>query len=265
MSPRPVRRTQAISPFGVGAMIDFPGPVSLIHCGLDAWPFRENDQHHREFKIEDEERLATRLRVQYFVQPMDFRYARQGEGGNQPNLNLKLPFLRFPKWHVCPRCGRMFEAALHDQSAPFCEGPIGSGKDKGKKHHKRKTAQVRFISACMHGHLQDFPWWEWVLQSATVQRRGRLRMNTSGSASLAGVRIVCEEESEEIKVIASRTLAGAFEFDPGMPSALSRLGILCQGDNPALASPLRYNHPQDADGICIHCYGAVPMYTFPML
>jgi hypothetical protein len=76
---RPVRRTQAISPFGVGAMIDFPGPVSLIHCGLDAWPFRENDPHHREFRIEDEERLASRLGVRYFVQPIDFRYVRQGK------------------------------------------------------------------------------------------------------------------------------------------------------------------------------------------
>ena len=37
---RPVRRSQAISPFGIGAMVDFPGPVSLIHAGLDAWPFK---------------------------------------------------------------------------------------------------------------------------------------------------------------------------------------------------------------------------------
>lgn len=237
MSPRPVRRTQAISPFGIGAMIDFPGPVSLIHCGLDAWPFRESDPNHREFRIEDEGRLASRLGVKYFVQPIDFRYTRQGEDTNQTNLNLKLPFLRFPRWHVCPRCGRMFEAALHDKTAPFCEGPIGSGKDKGMRHPRRKTSQVRFISACMHGHLQDFPWWEWVFKSATPDRCGRLRMNTSGSASLAGVRIVCEEDSDAIKVIASRTLAGAFEFDPGKASAFSKLEVLCRGDNPALGIP----------------------------
>ena len=72
MSPRPVRRTQAITPFGVGAMIDFPGPVSLIHCGLDSYPFEENNKNHREFRIEDENRLAMRLGVKYFVQPPDF-------------------------------------------------------------------------------------------------------------------------------------------------------------------------------------------------
>ena len=33
----------------------------------------------------------------------------------------------------------MHEAALHDKAPPVCEGPIGTGKDKGKKHPKRKS------------------------------------------------------------------------------------------------------------------------------
>ena len=70
--PKPIRRTQAISPFGIGAMVDFPGPVSMIHCGLDAWPFEESNTEHREFRIEDEERLASRLNVNYFVLPPDW-------------------------------------------------------------------------------------------------------------------------------------------------------------------------------------------------
>lgn len=237
MSPRPVRRTQAIIPFGIGAMIDFPGPISLIHCGIDAWPFRENDPNHREFKIEDEKRLAARLGVKYFVQPPDYRYSQRGDDASQPNLNIKLPFLRFPKWHVCPRCGRMFESALHDKASPVCEGPLATGKDKGKKHRKRKTVQVRFVAACPKGHLQDFPWWEWLFQSAEPNCRGRLRMHSSGSSSLAGIRICCEEESDVIREIQARTLRGAFDSELGQPSALSKLNIFCRGDNPALGIP----------------------------
>lgn len=237
MSQRPLRRTQAIAPFGVGAMVDFPGPVSLIHCGLDAWPLSTRDPAHQEFRIEDEKRLAERLGVRYFIQPPDFRYVRPGEGGDQQNLNLKMPFLRFPRWHVCPRCGRMFEAALHDKSAPTCVGPVATGKGKGQAHTMRKTVQVRFIAACMNGHLQDFPWWEWVLKNSNPNREGRLRMITSGSASLAGVTIRVERNTDEIHVIESRTLAGAFEFDPGRDSALSKLGVFCRGDNPALGIP----------------------------
>lgn len=237
MSPYPIRRSQAITPFGVGAMVDFPGPESLIHCGLDAWPFCKDNVNHREFRIDDEVRLADRLGVRYFVLPPDFRYTRRGEDTTQPNLNLKLPFLRFPCWHVCPRCGRMFEAALHDRSAPYCKGPIGSGKDKGKEHRKRKTIQVRFIAACPNGHLQDFPWWEWLFKTPHPERKGRLRMNTSGSASLAGIRIVCENDTDEIRIITSRTLSGAFSYEPDGESALSKLKIFCRGDNPALGIP----------------------------
>lgn len=235
MSPRPVRRSQAISPFGIGAMVDFPGPVSLIHCGLDAWPFSEKESAHREFRIDDERRLSERLGVKYFVSPPDFRIPRQGDDAALQNFNLRLPFLRFPKWHVCPRCGLMAESRYHDRQAPVCRGPIGSGSGKGNSHPDRTMIQVRFVAACVNGHIQDFPWWEWVFQSPNPQRDGRLRMQTSGSASLAGVKILCEENSPQIKVIESKTLAGAFNFSPGDKSSLSRLEIYCRGENPALA------------------------------
>lgn len=241
MSPRPVRRSQAIAPFGVGSMVDFPGPVSLIHCGLDVWPFDENRRHsdHKEFVIDDETRLAKRLGVDYFVQPPDFRYTNAGDqAGGQQNLNMRLPFLRFPLWHVCPRCGLMYEQRLHDSDAKRCIGPVATGKGKGQPHPQRKMVQVRFIAACRHGHLQDFPWWEWVFQENKPDIDGlRLRMITSGSASLAGVQIVCErvDNGEVVKRV---TLARAFNSDfENDSSALSSIGVLCNGHNPALGIP----------------------------
>jgi hypothetical protein len=131
----------------------------------------------------------------------------------------------------------MHEAQLHDKAAPRCRGPIGSGKDKGKPHPERRTIQVRFVAACVDGHIQDFPWWEWLFQMPSPQKRGRLRMITSGSASLAGVKIVCEEESSEIESLVSRTLTGAFGYELGDPSPLSKFNIRCCGDNPALGIP----------------------------
>ena len=256
MCARPVRRTQAIAPFGPGAMVDFPGPVSLIHCGIDAWPFSEEDPNHEEFKITDEPRLAERLSVQYFVQPPDFRLPTKGASKQQHNLNLRLPFLRFPKWHVCPRCGLMYEGALHDLGAPMCVGPIGSGKLRGKRHNRRKTIQVRFIAACEHGHLQDFPWWEWIFRTSAPEKEGRrLRMISAGTASLAGVRIVCEENgSDTIRVIERGSLRGAFHFELGQSSPFSKIDVVCQGENPALGIP---SSTQPAPG-CGH-------YLYPLL
>jgi hypothetical protein len=240
---RPVRRSQAISPFGIGSLVDFPGPVSLIHAGLDAWPFKEGEHAHREFRIEDEKRLSRRLDVDYFVQPPDFRRPERGQDATQSNVNLKLPFLRFPLWHVCPRCGRMHLARYHDNAPPVCRGPIGSGSDRGKEHSQRKTVQVRFVSACKKGHLQDFPWIEWLFKQPNPQWvpdgvSRWLRLRSTGSASLTGVEVAAEERSPngDIRVIEKRTLGGAFQGDASSESQtpFGKIGVRCEGHNPAL-------------------------------
>lgn len=240
---RPVRRSQAITPFGIGALVDFPGPVSLVHAGLDAWPFKEVEQGHREFRIDDEKRLSRRLDVDYFVQPPDFRQPGRGEDAAQANLNLKLPFLRFPLWHVCPRCGRMHLARYHDNTAPTCKGPIGSGTGRGAQHPQRRTIQVRFVAACKKGHMQDFPWLEWLFRQPNPTWEADsishwLRMRSTGSASLIGVEIIAEEMSAsgEIKIIKRGTLGAAFQGDALSDSqtAFTRIGVMCEGHNPAL-------------------------------
>lgn len=251
----PIRRSQAISPFGIGALVDFPGPVSLIHAGLDAWPFDESDPQFNEYKIEDEKRLARRLGVDYFVQPPDFRQPEKGFATSQPNQNLKLPFLRFPLWNQCPVCGRMHKASYHHYSAPTCEGPIGAGKSKGQTHSRIKTTQVRFVAACQHGHLQDFPWLEWLFETdkPSWQPDGVnrwLRLRSTGTASLTGVEIRAEEidGSGGAKLIKRKTLAGAFEGSPadGTRSALLKVNIKCKGDNPALA----ISNSADENSLC---------------
>jgi len=128
--------------------------------------------------------------------------------------------------------------------APKCAGPIGTGKDTGKSHPERMTVQVRFVSACKHGHLQDFPWLEWVFKTNDPSwdindSRCWLRMTSKGSASLAGVEISAERliSENQIEVVAKRSLAGAFEGDPSSdgPSAFTKMKLFCRGHNPVLA------------------------------
>jgi hypothetical protein len=250
---RPVRRSQAVSPFGVGALVDFPGPVSLIHAGLDAWPFNERNPDHREFRVDDEPRLARRLGVDFFVQPPEFRQIERGGSGNSVNLGMRLPFLRFPLWHSCPRCGRMFEAKYHHRSAPECEGPIGSGADKGKPHRKRRAIQVRFVAACQSGHLRDFPWIEWLgLDRADwdgIRTDCWFRLLSTGSASIAGVVVVAERrDRSRIVEVARKSLANAFSVDSSGATAFTSMKLMCDGQNPAIGLGDGGNDPIDRCG-----------------
>jgi hypothetical protein len=242
---RPVRRSQAVSPFGIGALVDFPGPESLVHAGLDAWPFEPDNAEHREFKVEDEPRLARRLGVDFFIQPPDFRQVDRASGTSAINVGLKLPFLRFPLWHSCPRCGRMAEARYHDRQPPTCEGPIGSGGQKGQNHPRRKMVQVRFIAACREGHMRDFPWVEWLGLDHSVwgrQKQDRwLRLLSTGSASAAGVVVVAERlDASGVVDVKRRSLAGAI--------GLEMNAIRCDGQNPALGIGHGGDEPGEACG-----------------
>lgn len=246
MSGKPVRKTQAIAPFGPGAIVDFPGPVSLIHVGLDAYPFDPQNPDHSEFKITDESRLSERLGVDYFVEPMEYRPPRRGL--KQKNPGITLPFLRFPLWHLCPRCGILHKSEYHRFDAPKCKGPIGSGSGKGDFHPERVCFQVRFITVCEHGHISDFPWCEWIVPEGVdpfkpIQGKRWLRMNASGSASASGISVVAEELNGKniTQVYPPKTLGQIFggpshpnDSDEQRSSPLGRMGITCMGENPVL-------------------------------
>ena len=48
----PIRRAQAIAPFGVGAMVTMPGGTSLIMGGLDYW-FQSSQESNSEINLEE--------------------------------------------------------------------------------------------------------------------------------------------------------------------------------------------------------------------
>src|SRR5690349_21546689 len=115
MTRAPVRRSQMIAPFGVGAMLVAPDGVSMIACGLDHWYERESGELARpeEFCFH-EWRLEAELGVDGFRLPPDFR--RPTGGAPTPNAFLSMPFLRFPLWHVCPRCSRLDRRGLTERN-----------------------------------------------------------------------------------------------------------------------------------------------------
>src|SRR5687767_9838294 len=100
---KPIRRSQLISPFGIGAMVDFPRDEALMTAGLDAWPRSKEPCPPDAGWLIVEERLQARLGVTHFRQPPDHREPERGE----KFALQKVPFLRFPRWHYCHQCGGM--------------------------------------------------------------------------------------------------------------------------------------------------------------
>lgn len=223
----PLRRAHVVGMTGVGAMTVSPDGTTMIAAGLDHW-FKRADGGSppdlSEFRVE-EWRLERELDVDHFRLPPDFRI---GQPGSQvPNTGLKIPFLRFPRWHICRFCHTMQERKLSERGPCFCDACKKPNRRRGPK-----LSQVPFVAMCDAGHLQDFPWREWVHRSAKPTCQGNLSLSATGAASLQAIRVRCSCGKQ-------RTLAGITEADAdGENSHLTRrlrcdgLEFRCQGFRP---------------------------------
>jgi hypothetical protein len=182
---RPVRRAQLISPFGVGAITNFRNDEALMCAGLDRWFSSPPDPA----LIIKEERLQARLQCDHFVKPPDFG---DGEGTSK----VKIPYVRFPGWHYCPRCFRMSKAEIFGEQ-PRC----GHCPTKGPQ---RRMIPVRVVVICRAGHIEDFPFQDWIKCACSSTDRQLYFKAGRSSASLAGIKISCGRCKRE------RNLAGSF-------------------------------------------------------
>ncbi len=211
---KPMRRGQLISPFGVGALVDFPGDESLMTAGLDEWPFA-HEPCPNDWLVQ-EERLQARLKVNHFRLPPDFR--EQGQGVQHANQHI--PFVRFPRWLYCPRRGVMDELHLF---SPRRRCPCRSDLDCHSMPENRRPWMIpsRFVAACPKGHIEDFPFMRWVHRESDWDSQHRLRLLPGrSSASLSGIRIDCCCGKSE-------TMTGTFN-----PEALHGIGHDCSGNMP---------------------------------
>ena len=227
----PIRRSQLIGYGGVGSLTTSTDGTTLIAAGLDHWFPEDNTSAARidinEYKVE-EWRLQREMAVDHFRLPPDYREHRHGY--DTPNAGLTIPYLRFPRWHVCRWCHRMQRVPSTERGIARCQHCATRSRWK----RGSALAQVPFVAMCEYGHIQEFPWVEWVHQALEPDCTGTLKLNATGSASLGAIRVECTSCG------ATRSLASitfATPSDDGdrthLSTTLSREGeYVCSGVRP---------------------------------
>jgi hypothetical protein len=204
-----VRRSQLISTYGIGAIVDLE-KGSFMPMGLDDW---EGATGQPSLTIH-EPRLEAQLGVDHFRLAPAVRTVK-GSALVEPRSTL--PAVRFPAWHECPKCHR-----IGTEHEPFELAPDLSRL----KCVPCKTfaTPVRFVVACRAGHIDEFPWVEWAHRNhpESICERPSLKLLSSGrSAALGDLYLQC-------KCGARNSLGEAFQ-----PKALNRS---CSGFQPWLHS-----------------------------
>lgn len=184
-----VRPSQLMHSFGVGAMVDLPN-LSVIIAGLDDW------------KIEDagdvaEERLLAAIRADRSLGLSRVKALRSAPWLEETRNPFEdwartgVPAVPFPRWMRCAACSLLTNVdggLLELHQNPW-------RPDQTKYVHKNcsrargrppTAVPARFVVACANGHLDEFPWVEFVHRAAggsCPKGHWQLRARDVGSGS----------------------------------------------------------------------------------
>ncbi len=199
------RQSQLVTTYGVGSL--FPsGDQSFMIAGIDEW--------YADRCIEVEEpRLAKSLGIRTFRAPSTG--ARSGD----------VPAVRFPAYHYCPECRKLDYFWKFDPRSMRCTAC------------ERDLTPSRFVACCENGHIEDFPYFQWLHrgQSSSGGTHTMSLRTRGASSSLADIVISCDCG------VRAHDLDGS--FTPGALREIKRCGgkrpWLLDADDEVCEKPLR--------------------------
>jgi hypothetical protein len=192
-----IRQSAIVMNYGPGAIIDFRHPVtgaaiSVVAASLEEWlkQAEEVGINISDMQTLKEPRLGRKLGVTYFrLPPVAYDHNDDEEDDNVYQVGQ-----RFPKWLQCPKCN-LIQPVRGWKRDPGDPSRYCSSCSRGLAGQlKAYAVPVRFILSCKNGHLDDFPWYEWVHSGSNPNRtctnKTKYYLKTKGPG-LAGMEVSC--------------------------------------------------------------------------
>jgi hypothetical protein len=223
MSNNRQRLSQLISTFGPGSMIDLP-TRSVVVGGLELWEMAGSNAFTLIAEPRSAGRLEQLLRARNLLEPGVRLTLRTPPNSADTFFGVPRGIATpiFPALFVCERV----ESALSAEGKPVRRRRLVRWQDldiTGRRRYsfddgiKSDVIPIRFVGACLDGHLQDIDW-RWVVHAGAVCHETLWIEEKGTSAHPSDTSIVCG---------CSRRLSLQEAFQPG------RLGP-CRGARPWL-------------------------------
>lgn len=181
-----LRRNAVVSIYGPGAVVDFRAdnaPVSGVVSGLEVWDQSFGPEGMKNPQRIYEQRLQKKLKVQGFRLPPLTKDQIDSR---------RLIAVRFPSWLQCPNCKHIKPAGKWNKDPGKAYRYCGLCTNNSP-HNSPKcfVIPVRFVLACDHGHLDEFPWDFWVNHEIDCKNKfSSLKLESEGPG-LAGLILSC--------------------------------------------------------------------------
>jgi hypothetical protein len=187
------RPSHLVTTTGVGAITDLPS-MSVVVRGLDAWSPERQDAI-------EEPRLLEAVRRVLGPQVRALRHAPWDPSeSDDAYTRVGVPVTPFPRWVRCPRCHRLgpldppgqFELVhrygRRPDLAKFVHAQC-SRQAQTRQANRRACVPARFLVVCEDGHLDDFPYVEYVHTGRPEGICEGPQLSMSDAASTLGPRV----------------------------------------------------------------------------
>ncbi len=208
-----IRQSQLVTTYGPGSMVDLP-KQSVVIGGLESWVGADTVIH--------EQRLADKVANLLKVPRVELKMPPalvESEDAPQAGVGTYL----FPEWFVVQVKGKR---------RPLVNiGRLEKGKFTADDRKKYSVVPVRFVQACIHGHLSDIEWHGFAHTDYDTTCRRQLWIEERGaSGDLADIWIGCACGVERSMAQATRRGTDALGFCRGQrPWLGARGGEKCGG------------------------------------
>lgn len=179
------RPSQMMFTYGVGAQVDLPS-MSVVVAGLDAWDKPREHVVIKRLLEAVQQRLGSQVA---YLAALPWIPEVKGHGID-PSRFVGVPVLPFPRWMRCTACNLLSTCdgghfvLKEDRYRPQRTRYVHATCLKNPKLKNPTVVPARFVLACERGHLDDFPWMEFVHGFAPCTKRekdGGLEMYDVGS------------------------------------------------------------------------------------
>jgi len=205
-----IRPSQLLFTFGVGAIVDLPN-LSVMVMGLDDWPMEQGASEISEPRLlrAVQHELGSQV-AKLLTPPVTPESVGYQASPFDDTANVGVPVAPFPRWLLCPFGGCRLLAPI--QSGLFELKLDPYRKDRSRYVHRNCRKQgkaptavpARFLVACEHGHLDDFPWVEFVHRGKTDCRYELRLFELGASGEAADIQVEC------VKCGKTRRMSDAF-------------------------------------------------------
>lgn len=205
-----IRPSQLLFTFGVGAIVDLPN-LSVMVMGLDDWPMDQGASEINEPRLlrAVQHELGSQV-AKLLTPPVTPESVGYQASPFDDTANVGVPVAPFPRWLLCLFGGCRLLAPIQSGLFELKLDPYRKDRSRYVHSNCRKqgkaptAAPARFLVACEHGHLDDFPWVEFVHRGKTDCRYELRLFELGASGEAADIQVEC------VKCSKTRRMSDAF-------------------------------------------------------